>query len=113
MVDRLTGRPNLPRRKTNVLDVLFPKVRAGVLRLLFSKPKIERYVRELARLSSVSLSTMQQELAGLTACCLLASRSNGYHRFYKANRDHPLFYELHLLVVKSLKKKTFRARKSK
>ena len=99
--------------KTNVLDILFPKVRAGVLRLLFSEPKIERYVRELARLSSVSLSTMQQELAGLTGCGLLTSRSNGYYRFYKANRDHPLFYELHVLVVKSLKKKTSRIRKSK
>jgi hypothetical protein len=30
-----------------VLDILFPKVRAEILRLLFSYPARQRYVREL------------------------------------------------------------------
>ncbi|MEY2507474.1 MAG: hypothetical protein QOH01_1803, partial [Verrucomicrobiota bacterium] len=40
----------------------------------------ELYVRELARLSFLSLQTVQDELAKLEAANLISSRSNGYHR---------------------------------
>jgi predicted transcriptional regulator len=69
-------------RKT-LLHGLFPTVRAEVLRLLFTNPKQELYVRELARLSFLSLQTVQDELAKLDAAQLISSRSNGYHRFYE------------------------------
>jgi DNA-binding transcriptional ArsR family regulator len=68
---------------------LFPLVRAEVLRLLFTNPGQELYVRELARLSFLSLQTVQDELAKLEAADLIASRSNGYHRFYRANPKTP------------------------
>lgn len=74
-----------------VLDILFPKVRAEMLRLLFSNPAGQRYVRELVVMSGLALRTVQEELANLTSAGLITSWSNGYHRFYRANRDHPLF----------------------
>ena len=39
----------------SVLDILFPKVRAEILRLLFSEPAQQRYVRELMVLSGLAL----------------------------------------------------------
>lgn len=80
-----------------LLEVLFPKVRAEILRLLFSNPKQQRYVRELMTMSGLALRTVQEELANLSAAGLVTSWSNGYHRFYRANRDHPLFP--HLLSI--------------
>lgn len=71
-----------------VLDVLFPEVRAKLLRLFFTTPPKERYVRELMNMSRLALHTVQDELRKLSAIGLLISWSNGYHRFYKANRDH-------------------------
>ena len=87
--------------KLPVLDLLFPKVRAEMLRLLFFEPKKQRYVRELTAMSGLALRTVQEELATLTALGVLTSWSNGYHRFYRANRDHPLFSHLLAIVLTS------------
>ena len=84
-----------------LLHGLFPLVRAEVLRLLFTNPRQELYVRELARLSHLSLQTVQDELAKLAAADLISSRSNGYHRFYHANSKHPLYTTLRKLVVRA------------
>jgi predicted transcriptional regulator len=87
------------------LDVLFPKVRAAVLRLLFTKRKTECYVRQLAHESSFALGTVQQELAKLSACGLIMSRSDGYRHFYRANRAHPIFRDLQRMVHESARAK--------
>jgi predicted transcriptional regulator len=86
------------RTARSMLEVLFPKVRAEILRLLFSDPARQRYVRELVVLSGLALATIQEELGNLAAAGLITSWSNGYHRFYRANRDHPLFPHLLRIV---------------
>jgi len=73
-----------------VLDVLFPRVRGALLRILFGVPRKQRYVRELMRISELRIATVQDELRKLSAIGLLTTWGNGYHRFYRANRDHPL-----------------------
>ena len=80
--------------KKTVLDVLFPRVRAELLRLLFAEPQQHRYVRELMNMSGLALHTIQDELRKLNALGLIVTWSNGYHRFYRANQDHPLFQSL-------------------
>ena len=87
--------------KKTLLHGLFPLVRAEILRLLFTNPRAELYVRELSRLSGLSLQTVQDELAKLEAARLIASRSNGYHRFYRADSKHPLYATLRKLVVRA------------
>lgn len=87
-------------RKT-LLHGLFPLVRAEVLRLLFTNARTELYVRQLARLSDLSLQTVQDELAKLEAAHLIASRSNGYQRFYHADSKHPLYATLRKLVLRA------------
>ena len=87
--------------RPTLLHALFPAARAEILRLLFTNPKQELYVRELARLSFLSLHTVQDELANLYTAKLLLSRSNGYHRFYRANPQHPLYATLRRLVIKT------------
>ena len=87
--------------RQTLLHSLFPQVRAEILRLLFTNPRTELYVRELARLSGLSLQTVQDELAKLEAARLITSRSNGYHRFYRADSKHPLYANLRKLVVRA------------
>ena len=86
--------------KRTLLHGLFPTVRAEVLRLLFTNAGQELYTRELARLSFLALRTVQDEIAKLEAANLILSRSNGYHRFYRANPRHPLARTLVELVRK-------------
>ena len=66
--------------------------------MLFITPKKQRYVRELMTMSGLALRTVQDELRKLSAIGLVTSWSNGYQRFYRANRDHPLFSELLRIV---------------
>lgn len=82
------------KRKRRILEILFPKVRAEVLRLLFTTPHKQRYVRQLMSLSGLTLCTIQNELRKLSAMGILTSWSDGYHRFYSANQHHPLFSDL-------------------
>ena len=86
--------------RRSLLHSLFPLVRAEVLRLLFMNPGQELYGRELARLSFLAAHTVQDELAKLEAADLIASRSNGYQRFFRANPKHPLYATLRRLVIK-------------
>jgi predicted transcriptional regulator len=88
----------MPRSERAVLDVLFPEVRAKLLRSFFARPPKQRYVRELVNASGLTLHTVQDELRKLSAVGLLTSWSNGYHRFYRANRDHPMYPKLVAIV---------------
>jgi hypothetical protein len=81
-----------------ILDVLFPVVRAKIFRALLTPPMKQRYVRELMIESGLALHTVQDELRKLSAVGLVTSWSNGYHRFYRANSDHPLFAPLRRII---------------
>jgi hypothetical protein len=83
------------------LEVLFPKVRAKVFELLFGAIPREHYVRELALRSQLALHTIQDELRKLSALGLVISRSNGFHRYYEADRRHPLYPAITQIVALS------------
>jgi hypothetical protein len=91
------------KSERTVLHVLFPEVRAQLLSCLFGLPQKQRYVRQLMSTSGLALHTVQDELRKLTAVGLVTSWSNGYHRFYRANRDHPLYRQLTYIVELSKK----------
>ena len=83
-----------------LLSVLFPEVRAQVLRLLFADSRRELHLRELARQSRLALRTVQVEVRKLAAAGLLSSRREGNRRYLRANTTSPNFADLQRLVVK-------------
>ena len=52
-------------------------------------------------MSGLALRTIQEELATLRAAGVITSWTNGYYRFYKANRGHPFFSDLRNIIQKS------------
>lgn len=84
-----------------VLEVLFPKVRAEILRLLFKTPQKARYVRELTQMSGLTLCTVQDELRKLKAVGLVASFRFQRRHYYRANQEHSFFAELVRMVDQS------------
>lgn len=84
-----------------LLEILFPHVRAEVLRLLFADEGRELHLRELTRQSGLSLGTLQTEVKKLCAADLLLSRRDGNRRCFRANAAHPLFTDLRQLVLKT------------
>lgn len=85
----------------SLLEVVFPQVRAEVLRLLFADGSRELHLRELTRQSGLSLGTLQTEVEKLCAADLLLSRRDGNRLYFRANAAHPLFIDLRQLVLKT------------
>lgn len=87
--------------KMNPMEVLFPKVRAELLRLLFTDPERALHLREIARLSGLAIGTVQGEVGRLRAAELLLERRDGNRLYFRANREHPLFPELRGIALKT------------
>ncbi len=69
--------------------------------MLFEKPNFELYLRELHRLSGLSIRPIQQELNNLLAVGLVKARKDGNRVYYSANTENPLFPEIRSLVEKT------------
>jgi predicted nucleotidyltransferase len=85
----------------SLLEILFPQVRAEVLRLLFADETRELHLRELTRQSGLALGTQQTQVEKLCAADLLLSRRDGNRLYFRANPTHPLFPDLRQLVLKT------------
>lgn len=85
----------------SLLALLFPQVRAEVLRLLFADDSRQLHLRELVRQSGLTLGTLQTEIDKLLAAGLLLDHRDGNRRYFRANASHPLFPDLHNLVLKT------------
>jgi len=85
----------------SLLEVIFPQVRAEVLRLLFAEEGRELHLRELTRQCGLSLGTLQTEVEKLRAADLLLTRRDGNRLYFRANAAHPLFTDLRQLVLKT------------
>jgi predicted nucleotidyltransferase len=94
---RKTG-PALP---PDPAAVLFGRSMRAVLGLLFSHPERAFYLREIARAASTSPSSLQRELAALSAAGLIAREARGHQVYFRANPQSPLFDELRGIVVKT------------
>jgi predicted nucleotidyltransferase len=82
-------------------DLLFGQTRGRILATLYDKPEVAFFVRQLARHIDMSVGTVQRELATLTAAGLLLREERENQVFYRANRAHPIFAELHSLLAKT------------
>lgn len=78
----------------SLANALFPKTRQLVLGILYSAPERERYLREIARLAGVTVSSIQRELDRLAKAGILLEARRGNQRIFRANPDCPLHDEL-------------------
>ena len=83
-------------------EILSSKVRAEVLRVLFGAGSTELHLRELARSSGCAIGTVQTEMKKLTRLELVIARRDGNRLYYSANRQHPLYPEIHGMVLKTV-----------
>ena len=83
-------------------DALFPRVQQRVLGLLFGQPDRRFQSAELIRLAASGTGAAHRQLAGLAAVGLLKVTRGGNQKHYQANRESPVFEELHSLVVKTV-----------
>ena len=87
----------------NRLAVLFSsRVRAELFRLLFGLSDRELHLREIERASGLSISTVRQDVGKLIDLDLIRDRKDGNRRYCRANRDHPVYGDIHRIVIKTV-----------
>jgi predicted nucleotidyltransferase len=61
----------------------------------------ELHVREIERQTGLTIATVRQELQKLERTELVIARRDGNRLYYQANKTHPLYSDIHNLVLKT------------
>ncbi|RKZ07592.1 hypothetical protein DRQ25_11235 [Candidatus Fermentibacteria bacterium] len=84
-----------------MLDVLFSKTRRNILVLFFTHPDKGYHIREVVRCIQGGRGAVVRELNALAEAGILVRESKGNLVIYQANRDCPVFQDIHNLIVKT------------
>lgn len=87
----------------NILaEILTSRVRAEIFRLLFGTVTEDMHMREIERRSGYAIGTIQTELKKLLRLELVEKRKDGNRLYFRANKNHPLYSDIHSLVLKTI-----------
>ena len=86
---------------TILAEILCSRVRAEIFRLLFGLREKEMHLREMVRQAGLSLETLRQDLRKLVKLDLVVTRRDGNRLYFRANPEHPLYLDIHNLVLKT------------
>ena len=82
--------------------LLTSQARSEIMRLLFDGQNHEFYMRELEKLTSMAIGSIQKEVKHLSELDLIRSRRDGNRLYYCANTNHPIYSELVSIVEKTV-----------
>lgn len=81
---------------------LFGRTRSAVLAVLYGHVGDSFHLRQLSRLTGITLGAVQRELRQLVDAGLVTRKALGNHVFYSANDRSPVFTEMKGLVTKTV-----------
>ena len=84
-----------------LVQIFSSKVRAALFGIFFGLRSRPVHMRELERLTEFAIGTIQQELKKLVSINLLKRTRDGNRVYYEANIFHPLYPEIHRIVLKT------------
>jgi len=86
---------------SSLAEILSSKIRAEIFRLLFGTNDKALHLRDIERRSGFAIGTIQGELKKLSKLDLVLKEVDGNRTYYMANKHHPLFNDIHNLVLKT------------
>lgn len=88
--------------ETGIGSALFSKVQQRLLALVFGHPETSFYMSQIVRTLRSGTGAVERELARLERSGLVTVERIGNQKHYRANRDAPIFHELHGIVQKTI-----------
>lgn len=88
--------------KIEAIDIIFNKVQQRLMAMLYGDPDQKFYTMELIRMAKSGTGAVQRELSKFLSAELILIEKTGNHVYYWANKSHPIFPELHSIVLKTL-----------
>jgi predicted nucleotidyltransferase len=89
-------------RSKGMIDALFSSTLQRVLGLLYAQPERRFFATELIGLIGAGSGAVQRELLKLTAAGLVTQEVVTKQKFYRANREAPIFNELRGIILKTV-----------
>lgn len=90
-----------PQKGDSMVEALFPRTRRSVLALLLGRPDEAFYLREIVRATEAGKGAVERELRAMTNAGIILREKRGNLTYYRANRDCPIYPELHGLMLKT------------
>jgi predicted nucleotidyltransferase len=87
---------------SSLAKILSSKIRAEIFRLLFGTNDKALHMRDIERRSGFAIGTIQGELKKLSNLDLVLKEVDGNRTYYRANKNHPLYNDIHNLVLKTI-----------
>jgi predicted nucleotidyltransferase len=84
-----------------IAETLFGKARRRILGLLYGRPEEAFYLRQIARLTHLSVGSVQYELPALTEAGLLTREEIGNQLHFQANSECLVFDDLRRIMEKT------------
>lgn len=88
-------------RDVSLSGALFSNVQQRVLALIFGHPERSFYTSEIVRNVHSGTGAVERELARLEHGGLVSIERIGNQKHYRANRESPIFDELHGIILKT------------
>ena len=88
--------------RSGLANALFSKVQLRVLSLLLGHPNRTFHTSEIIKLAQSGSGAVQRELEKLTKAGIVKSESSGNRKLYRANKQAPIFKELHRIILKTV-----------
>jgi len=82
-------------------SMLSSKLRAEIFRIFFGIEDKEIHLREIERRSHFSIGSVRQETNKLVGLKLLIKRKDGNRTYFRANKNHPIYLDIHNIVLKT------------
>lgn len=88
-------------KQAGLSSALFSQVQQRVLALIFGHPDRTFYTSEIVRSIRSGTGAVHRELSRLQRSGLISVERIGNQKHYRANRQSPIFEELHSLILKT------------
>ena len=86
----------------DITKIFKSKARMALLRLYFTNPDKEYYLRELERILSTPVSVVRKELVALEKSGIFKLSKKANLCYYSINKEYPLYSELKSIVFKTV-----------
>lgn len=90
-------------RYMNILQqILSSKIRTEIFRIFFGLNSQETHLRGIERATGFAIGTVRHETNNLVQIGLLKKRIDGNRSYFSANKNHPLYPDIHNIVLKTV-----------
>lgn len=90
----------LKHTNTLIETLISSKTRIKLLLKFFLNSRARSYLRGLESEFGESTNSIRQELNRFEKAGLLKSYAEGNRKYFQANTDHPLYHEIHTILIK-------------